>query len=78
MSVALPVLVVEDDASIREGLVDSFTALDQPVDVAVDGAMALERLTGGTRYRAVVLDLKFLRIVGPHGRKTQAVSCKAS
>ncbi len=64
MSGVLPVLVVEDDASIREGLVDSFTARDQPVDVAVDGEMALERLTGDARYRAVVLDLKLPRMDG--------------
>ena len=64
MSGILPVLVVEDDASIREGLVDSFTARDEPVDVAVDGAMALERLGGTARYRAVVLDLKLPRIDG--------------
>jgi DNA-binding response OmpR family regulator len=62
---AKPILIVEDDASIREALVDSFTAHGAPVEAVADGVAALRTLTGHAgRHRAVLLDLRLPGVGG--------------
>ena len=53
---AAPILVVEDDASIREMIALSLGLEDLPVAVASDGARAIE-IADAQRPAAVVLDM---------------------
>lgn len=51
------VLVVEDEAHLADGLRFNLEAEGHAVEVAGDGETALERLGGGERFDAVVLDV---------------------
>jgi DNA-binding NtrC family response regulator len=53
----VPILVVDDEPSMRESLRDWFTELGYPVDTAGDGEEALTRIAG-KEYGLLLLDLK--------------------
>ena len=57
------VLVVEDDAAIRDLLVTALGREPLRVDTAADGAEALEKLAGA-RYAVLLLDLMLPRVSG--------------
>lgn len=59
-----PILVVEDDADLREVLAESLRLEGHEVLESVDGLDALERLRGGARPALVVLDLVMPRMDG--------------
>ncbi|PAP76600.1 response regulator transcription factor [Rubrivirga marina] len=52
----LPILVVDDEHAMREGLRDNLEFEGYAVDEAADGEEALQKLRGGA-YRLVVLDV---------------------
>ena len=52
-----PVLVDEDDPDIREAVQQLLEAEGYPVEVAANGAEALDRLHRGTRPGLILLDL---------------------
>jgi CheY-like chemotaxis protein len=52
-----PVLVVEDEADVREGLAELLDAEGYPVVTATNGREALQRLRDEPRPRLVLLDL---------------------
>ncbi len=58
------VLVVDDEASVRESLRRIFARHGWVVDLAEDGAAALERLDAGVAPTIVVCDLKMPRMTG--------------
>jgi two-component system, chemotaxis family, chemotaxis protein CheY len=58
------ILLLEDDAAIREGLVECLELEGYSVQAVVDGAEALAWLEGGHRPRLVVLDLVMPRMSG--------------
>ena len=55
MSTQLPVLLVEDDATLREALAETLRLAEYDVVTAADGRAALEALQAGT-FSAVVTD----------------------
>ncbi len=57
------VLVVEDDDAIAQGLVFNFERKGYEVEVAGDGATALER-TGTERYDLMILDIRLPELDG--------------
>lgn len=59
-----PILVVEDDADLREVLAESLRLEGHEVLEAVDGLDAFQRLLGGARPALVVLDLVMPRMDG--------------
>lgn len=63
---ALPkrILVVEDDADVRDALAEAMRHAGLLVDVAVDGMDGLERLRAGIMPALVLLDLRLPRLGG--------------
>jgi CheY-like chemotaxis protein len=59
-----PVLIVDDDRDIREGLQELLEAEGQTVFTAMDGQDALERLASIPRPGLVLLDLMMPRMNG--------------
>ena len=59
----MKILVVEDELSLREGLLDLLAGDGHDVDVAADGRTGLE-LGTATRYDLVVLDVMLPRLDG--------------
>ncbi|RMH19111.1 MAG: DNA-binding response regulator, partial [Acidobacteria bacterium] len=57
------ILVVEDEEAIADGLVFNLRRKGYDVDLAADGAAALE-LAGGGRYHLIVLDVGLPRLDG--------------
>jgi CheY-like chemotaxis protein len=58
------ILIVEDDADIREALADAMRSVGADVVVAADGLDALERLRTGPRPAVILLDLRMPRLGG--------------
>jgi DNA-binding response OmpR family regulator len=58
------ILVIEDDADVREALAEAMRAAGFAVDVAVDGADGLVRLRGGPPPSLILLDLRMPRLCG--------------
>ena len=61
---AARILIVEDDADFREALAEAMRDTGAEVVVAEDGLDALDRLRGGPRPAAVLLDLGLPRLGG--------------
>ena len=66
-----PVLVVDDDADIRDTLQSILELYGQPVVTARDGADALVQLRGGVRPCLILLDLMMPRMNGAQFREEQ-------
>ncbi len=58
------ILIVEDDAGVREALADAMEDAGAEVVVAVDGLDALELLRSGPRPAVILLDLRLPRLGG--------------
>jgi len=58
------VLIIEDDAGIREALAECVASFEVTVTTACDGAEGLERLRAGPVPDAVLLDLRMARLDG--------------
>lgn len=58
------ILIVEDDADIREALAEAMADAGAEVVVAADGVDALERLQEGPRPSVILLDLRLPRLGG--------------
>jgi CheY-like chemotaxis protein len=58
------ILIVEDDADIRESLAEAMSDGGIEVVVAADGVDALERLHRGARPAVILLDLRLPRLGG--------------
>ena len=58
------ILIVEDDADVREALADAMRDAGLLVEVAVDGMDGLERLRAGIVPALVLLDLRMPRLGG--------------
>lgn len=58
------ILVIEDDAGIRESLASGLEAAGLSVDVAVDGLDGLARLYAGESPAVILLDLRLPRLGG--------------
>ena len=63
MNTRHPILLVEDDATLREALAETLRLADYPVVTAADGSAALEELQGGT-FSAVVTDYQMPYLSG--------------
>jgi CheY-like chemotaxis protein len=58
------VLIVEEDADVREALAGAMADAGAEVVVAADGVDALERLREGPRPTVILLDLRLPRLGG--------------
>ncbi len=58
------ILIIEDDADVREALGDALRGAGLGVDVAVDGLEGLERLRRGEVPSLILLDLRLPRLCG--------------
>jgi CheY-like chemotaxis protein len=58
------ILVIEDDAGVREALSKVLGDAGLRVEVATDGLTGLERLRKGARPSVIVLDLQMPRLCG--------------
>lgn len=58
------VLIIEDDADVREALSDALAGSGLAVTLAVDGLDGLERLERGERPEVILLDLRMPRLGG--------------
>jgi CheY-like chemotaxis protein len=58
------VLVVEDDAAIRQALIDAIRADGYRVETAINGLEALEKLRWGLRPCLIVLDMQMRLMTG--------------
>ena len=58
------ILIVEDDADVREALAMAMRDAGAEVDLAEDGVAALERLRTGPSPAVVLLDLRLPRLGG--------------
>jgi CheY-like chemotaxis protein len=58
------ILVVDDDPAVRDLLVDALSEAGHRVDVAPDGAQALERLRDGIAPCVVLTDVRMPRMDG--------------
>jgi CheY-like chemotaxis protein len=65
------VLVIEDDADVRNALDELLTGEGYEVTVTSDGAEALDRLRAGLRPTVIVLDLMMPRMDGWDFRRAQ-------
>ena len=61
---ACSILIVEDDADFREALAEAMRDTGAEVVLAADGLDALDRLRGGPRPVAILLDLGLPRLGG--------------
>jgi CheY-like chemotaxis protein len=68
---APPVLVVEDDAAIRQALIDAIGAEGYRVETATNGLEALEKLRWGLRPCLIVLDMQMRLMTGWEFRSEQ-------
>ena len=59
----LPILIVDDERAMREGLRDNLEFEGYAVEEAADGEEALAKVLGGT-YRLVVLDVMMPGVSG--------------
>lgn len=66
-----PVLVVEDDAAIRQALIDAIEADGYRVETATNGLEALEKLRWGLRPCLIVLDMQMRLMTGWEFRAEQ-------
>jgi CheY-like chemotaxis protein len=66
-----PVLVVEDDAAIRQALIDAIRADGYRVEAATNGLEALEKLRWGLRPCLIVLDMQMRLMTGWEFRAEQ-------
>lgn len=64
MAKAHSVLVVDDEPSVRDLFIDALTDAGHRVDVAADGAEALERLRRGRSPCVVLADVRMPRMDG--------------
>ncbi len=64
MTLPKRILIVEDDADVREALAQAMRDSGLLVDVAVDGIDGLERLRAGIVPALVLLDLRLPRLGG--------------
>jgi CheY-like chemotaxis protein len=71
MQSAKHVLIVEDDAPIREELASILVASGYEVTTATDGREALERLHWGLRPAVILLDLRMQLMTGWEFRAEQ-------
>ena len=58
------ILVVDDDPAVRDLMVDALTEAGHQVDVARDGAQALDRLHDGVTPCVVLTDVRMPRMDG--------------
>lgn len=58
------ILIIEDEADVREALGDAMRDAGLAVDVAVDGIEGLERLRAGDVPSLILLDLRLPRLCG--------------
>ncbi len=58
------ILIIEDDADVREALGDAMRDAGLAVEVAVDGVDGLERLRQGAAPSLILLDLRMPRLCG--------------
>lgn len=58
------ILIIEDDADVREALGDALRDAGLAVDVAVDGMDGLDRIREGSPPSLVLLDLRMPRLCG--------------
>lgn len=58
------ILVIEDDADVRSALAEALRDAGLCVDLAADGAEALEQLRAGPAPSVIVLDLRMPRLGG--------------
>ena len=58
------ILIIEDDADVRETLGDALRGAGLAVDLAVDGIDGLERLRAGPAPSLILLDLRMPRLCG--------------
>ncbi len=58
------ILIIEDDADVREALGEAMRDAGLAVDVAVDGIDGLERLRDGAPPSLILLDLRMPRLCG--------------
>jgi CheY-like chemotaxis protein len=58
------ILIIEDDADVREALATVLGDAGLCVDVAADGMSGLEHLRNGARPSVIVLDLRMPRLCG--------------
>ncbi len=58
------ILIIEDDADVREALGDALRGAGLGVDVAVDGMDGLERVRAGPAPALILLDLRLPRLCG--------------
>ena len=65
------VLVVEDDAAIRQALIDAIGAEGYRVETATNGLEALEKLRWGLRPCLIVLDMQMRLMTGWEFRSEQ-------
>jgi CheY-like chemotaxis protein len=65
------VLVVDDDADIRETILTVLERHGFPASSAADGAEALQRLRGGESPKLILLDLMMPRMNGEEFRAAQ-------
>ena len=68
---APPILVVEDDAAIRQALIDAIGAEGYRVETATNGLEALEKLRWGLRPCLIVLDMQMRLMTGWEFRSEQ-------
>lgn len=64
------ILVVEDDADMREALAEAMADAGLLVERAEDGEAALERLRAGCSPAAILLDLRMPRMSGERFLRT--------
>ncbi len=58
------ILIIEDDADVREALGGALRGAGLAVDVAVDGMDGLERVRSGPTPSVILLDLRLPRLCG--------------
>ncbi len=64
------ILIIEDDADIREALQEAMREAGLSVDVAADGSEGLERVRAGGPPALILLDLRLPRLCGEEFLRT--------